>query len=196
MIIDFEIDCNMYKESILNFYGFWKYLCPCCGAKNSFTRHATYERNICTLESDTFFDQKLSILRLYCKSCDTTHAILPAGTIPYQYFSFLCVLTGLSEYFVREKSTLNIAMKHDISVQMVYLFIARFIAERVSCISFIQAYFSISLESTDSSKQILEFIMNKFTGIGFLKMYFSHTKQIFLMSRRHSLLSRTLWVGT
>ena len=96
MIIDYGVNFNNYIEKILNFYGFWLYICPSCSAKNSFTRHATYLRNICILNFDVFETKELDILRLYCNSCGKTHAILPAETIPYCFFTIPCVLKVLS----------------------------------------------------------------------------------------------------
>ena len=52
MIIDFDINYNNYTEKILNNYSIYTYTCPKCGAKHSFTRHASYERNICCFDAN------------------------------------------------------------------------------------------------------------------------------------------------
>lgn len=50
-----------------------------CGQKGTLIRHGYYNRSIKFLR----FLFKLSILRVYCKSCKKTHAILPSGIVPY-----------------------------------------------------------------------------------------------------------------
>ena len=196
MIIDFDVDFNEYNEKVLNFYGFWDYSCPSCDAKNSFIRHAIYNRNICVLNIGTFSEHNFLVLRLYCKSCKTTHAILPAGTVPYGFYSFSCIMYVLSQYYIDKYSSVKISKKLEISTQMVYLFILKYLLELVSCISFLRAYLSLYIEKDAKPGFVLSIINKTFTEVGFQKNYFINTKQIFLMTRRRNILSRALWVGT
>lgn len=204
MIIDFEVNFNDYEENIFNFYGFWKYSCPCCGAKNSFIRHATYSRYICTLNIDNLEFHKFNVLRLYCKSCKTTHAILPAGTIPYCFYSFACVLIVLMLYFIEENSALTIADNLNISYEMIYIFISKYLLQMVSCINFLRMYLMTDLEYNVPYRHPLYIIQNNFTYISFQYQYLLYTKRIFLMTRKLSfsmkksqtIITRTIWIGT
>lgn len=195
MIIDFDVNFNKYTEKILNYYGFWKYSCPSCNAKDSFTRHATYPRNICILNCDAFEEHKFIVLRLYCSSCKATHAILPGGIIPYCFYSFSCVFTVLSQHFIDEYSVPVVSDNFNISNQMIYLFILKYIKCIASCISFLRAYLAVALEYNASHYQLLSIISNNFTHIAFLKEYFIHTNKIFLMTRRRNILSKPLFIG-
>jgi transposase len=120
MIIPFGVNINNYDEIVLNFYGIWEYTCPCCGAKMSFNRHAQYSRNICMFKIDKLETIIFTVLRLICKSCKTTHAILPSGTIPYSFYSFSSVLMILSKHFIEETPVIEISKKFNISIQMIY----------------------------------------------------------------------------
>ena len=196
MIIDFDVDINNYIENILNFFGFWKYLCPCCGSRNSLIRHAKYERYICLFENNVFVCHTITVLRLKCKSCNTTHAILPADVIPFKIFSFTCIRICLTGYFTQGMSGPKISLMYKISVQMVYLFIKEYHDEQSSCVNFLRANdLEISKETSKDPKNILLFVNTHFPEPDFLRLYFMHTRHVFLMRRRHNPLSKALWVG-
>lgn len=195
MIIDSVVTCNGYKEKILDFYGFWKYICPNCHAKNSFIRHAKYLRWICFLNNDEFEEMSLEVLRLYCKSCKTTHAILPAGTIPYCFYSGTCVLIVLKKYFVEESNSLNIANKFNISQQLIYHLIIKYLSCLDSCINFLRAFLQIDIAYNCNKSRPLFIIDANFIDLDFLKKYFYHTDKIFSMTRRRNILSNKLHIG-
>lgn len=192
MIIDNSVNYNNYEELIFKFYGFFKYICPSCSAKNCFIRHATYPRNICLLVSDEFVYEKTTILRLLCKSCNATHAILPAGTIPYWCFSYDCVLKVLTTVLIHKKSVPKVSEKYKISVQIIYLFLLKHSQCKISCINFLNFYLKISLEYSAPAHEPLIIIGNNFTDAVFLEKYFYHTKQIFLMMRKENILSKKI----
>ncbi|MGN0734446.1 MAG: DUF6431 domain-containing protein [Anaerovoracaceae bacterium] len=56
--------------------------CPCCGHHN-FVRHGYYERTLKFKENTI----RLTVLRVRCKSCGSTHAILPECIVPYSQLS-------------------------------------------------------------------------------------------------------------
>jgi len=92
MIIDFNINFNTYKENILNKKSNFEYICPKCGAKHSFIRHSTYKRYISFVEDNTLQEGTITIVRLKCTSCSSTHAILPKDIIPYHLYLLFDVL--------------------------------------------------------------------------------------------------------
>ncbi len=118
MIIDFNSNFNTYNERILNNYSIFTYICPKCGAKHSFIRHAVYERNVCYL-NDNFeiCEMKINILRLLCNSCNSTHAILPNDVVPYCIYTFSCMFHVLVQHFVEHCSVLKLCRKFKISFQ-------------------------------------------------------------------------------
>lgn len=195
MIIDFAVSCNCYKEKILNFFGFWSYRCPACGAMHSFSRHAFYERNVCYLEYNDFIEIRMEILRLICGSCGTTHAILPSGIIPYSYYSISCVIYFLSKFLIEENSVPEIAAKLSLVPATIHLYWLRYIQCMVSCISFLRAYLLVTDVDCPSPAEVLAIIKDNYSPEAFLKEYFIQTKQIFLMTRRRINLSRTLYIG-
>jgi hypothetical protein len=127
MIIDFTVFCKNYNEKIYDFKGVFCYACPACKAKCRWIRHGKYTRHLILLSDSTGpVEESLSILRLKCKSCKCTHAILPRECVPYLVFGTLAILTVLSDYH-QERSPKKISEKHSISWQALYLMLDRFV---------------------------------------------------------------------
>ena len=77
-----------FNSSIKDYYSFQlnldlsKVSCPNCKT-NRFVRWAYYKRNI----NINDFEETISILRIKCKSCGQTHAVLPSFIVPYLHHS-------------------------------------------------------------------------------------------------------------
>ena len=122
--MDFSLSRNNYHE-ILQFYGDWNYQCPVCGAKHHFNRHGSYERYLIFPGDDTVLEYTcMTVLRLKCTSCGTTHAILPMDIIPFHQYSVQALLVVLLSAASCGSSIPKAAGQKDISYQLVYLFLA------------------------------------------------------------------------
>jgi hypothetical protein len=196
MIIDNLVTNKAYDEKILNFYGFWNYQAPCCQGKNCLIRHASYDRYLFIFEDGIFKEEHRKILRLLCKSCQKTHAILPAGTIPYRYYTFSCIFEMLSRFFLKKESASKISQESKIPSPSIYFFVAKFIAEMISCIHFLKMYLTASqMTYADSPALVMGVIYDHFSPLTFFKIYFRFSGQIFLMSRRRFILSKILAIS-
>jgi len=196
MINDYSVNFNNYNENVLNYYGFWDYICPSCNAFHSFTRHATYSRNICFLNSGKIEEHKINILRLLCNSCGRTHAILPADTVPYLIYSFSCVFQVLIKHFVDEQSVLEISNINLISFQVIYLFIKRFINHFNPCITFLRVFLAVQLDFTSSFKDVISTIAKNFNYVDFQRKYSNYCKLAFFMMRNQNILSKPVHIGS
>jgi len=195
MIIDFNINYNNYDEKILNNYSIFTYTCPNCGAKHSFTRHASYVRNICSLDDNfQIVEIKLNILRVLCNSCDSTHAILPNDVVPYCIYTFSCMFHVLVQHFIAHQSVLKLCQKFKISFQLIYFFISRFF-EFVNSAYFVLRILGYCDDDTSNISGLLKAI-NKYSEINsFPLKYFINTKWIFLMTKFHNKLSIPIRIG-
>lgn len=196
MILNFTVNFNDYDKKILNFYGVWDFKCPCCNAFRSFSRHAIYARNICILSDNQLIEKKLNILRLKCKSCKTTHAVLPSDTIPYMIYSFSCVLNLLSKYYIENLSVLCIFKKFKTSYQLMYQFIKKFTNHFNPCINFLRIFLSLEIDFNSSLKSIISVINTSFNLINFQFQYLNFSNSVFLMIRSQKVLSRQLHIGS
>lgn len=121
MIIEFQVFSKDYFEKILNFDGFFEYICPKCGARKRFYRHGTYCRWITYLsEKGSIIFESLKILRLKCRSCHSTHSILPCDIIPFQIYSLPVVLFLCGQVLAQKQSLRKTAKKTNSSIQTIY----------------------------------------------------------------------------
>lgn len=137
MIIDFEHSFKNYHK-ILDFYGIWEYRCPKCGAMHSFHRHAIYSRNLIVWESDELVEKQMEILRLQCKSCVSTHAVLTPDIIPFCIYSMQAFLALINMCLDTEKSVLKTEKETGTSYQLLYQFLRIFHAYRKRLILFLR----------------------------------------------------------
>lgn len=195
MINDFNVNINKYSDEILNFYGFWEYICPSCQAKHSLSRHGFYTRNICYFSFGSVEESTIKILRLICNSCGVTHAILPADIIPYAIFTFSCIFEILIRHFVDEKSVLEVSKENKVSFQLIYLFINRLVFHLNPCVIFLRVFLAVETEFSSSFKDILSLIYKSFRGFDFQYQYLNCYKKAFLMKRIQNVLSRKIHIG-
>lgn len=195
MINDFNININNYSNKILNFYGFWDYICPSCQARHSLTRHGFYTRNICYFNLGNIEECKIKILRLICSSCGVTHAILPSDIIPYVIFTFSCVFKLLMQHFVDAKSVLEVSKENHISFQLMYLFINRLIYHLNPCVIFLRVFLAVQTDFSSSFKDVLSIIYINFRSLAFQYKYLNFYKKVFLMKRSQNILSRQVYIG-
>lgn len=195
MIIDFNVNYNCYEEKILKSYTIFDYICPKCGARHSLIRHGCYERNVCFINScKNVIEEKITILRLKCNSCNSTHAILPNDIIPYCIYSFSFILNILLKYYSTEHNVLELSSNFNISFQTIYSFISKFIAfiDSGSVVLRNLGYYLDSAYSVDT----LVSAINNVQSIGnFLYEYFFNSKWMFLMLKFKSILSCPIFVG-
>lgn len=59
--------------------------CPCCHSKGVMSIHAYYQRGLKVGSDNDLI--KLTIQRVICDSCGTSHALLPSCIVPYSHFS-------------------------------------------------------------------------------------------------------------
>ena len=194
MIIDFNLNFNNYEEIFLKNYSVFYYTCPKCGAKHSFIRHGIYDRNICFIENNyNIIEKKISILRLKCTSCTSTHAILPNDIIPYCIYSFSTIINVLTRYYSKKEKVVSMAENLSISFQLIYNFISRFLDFLNSCLSVLKNldFTNVSLIPSELVDAINQYQLNN----NFLYQYFLNSKWAFLMTKFHNILSPMIFVG-
>jgi hypothetical protein len=77
MIYDFTKTCNTYNKSIYTADYFYRTTCSKCDAVGMFKLHGSYKRYILFYRKFKPIHKQIEIKRIMCKSCKTTHAVLP-----------------------------------------------------------------------------------------------------------------------
>ena len=91
--------------------------CPKCGAKGKLSEYGDYGRGLTSYEGGQIVDSDLRASRLYCSSCESTHALLPDIVVPY---SLLFMLNALIAYFERAMTVEKICAHFGIAVSTIY----------------------------------------------------------------------------
>lgn len=193
MIIDFKINFNNYKQKILDNYSNLYYSCPKCGANHSLIRHGTYDRNLILLDASNIIRElKFNVLRVKCKSCGSTHTILPNDIIPYCIYSFSFIITLLSKRYIYKEKITDISENLSVSFQMIYFFISKILKFLDSASIVLRNLGSYCVSNLSS---IIKFIStyNKFNNFSY--QYFFFTRRVFLMSKFHYVLSPPVYFG-
>ena len=80
--------------------------CPKCGTSGNLKGHGSYKRNLIY----PYTTIKITVDRLKCLGCETTHALIPEDAVPYRQYSIeiICAfcsdkLDGFSNSQIREK---------------------------------------------------------------------------------------------
>lgn len=117
MIIDFSRTIDSYDE-IIGIYGDLGYICPKC-KENRLIRYASYNRSVLSFEGDSLECRMVGILRLRCKNCGSTHAVLTADMVPFWAYSLPCILVVLQAAFRKNGSVTEAGRKTGISYQVI-----------------------------------------------------------------------------
>lgn len=100
--------------------------CPCCKSKGCCIIHSYYKRSIIDFSNGEIVKHSVSIMRVICKSCGATHAILPDSIIPYNSYSIFFILEVLTDYYKNSVSVKNLCQHYDISLKLLYKWIRLF----------------------------------------------------------------------
>ena len=74
---------KLYTESLPSEAELYFMSCPSCRARGGLHVHGYYSRNVVQFCGSRSADTILRVMRLKCKSCGHTHALLPDVIVPY-----------------------------------------------------------------------------------------------------------------
>ena len=90
--------------------------CPNCKAKGRCRIFAYYKRYLIDFVDGRPVVAQIRVLRVYCESCETTHAILFDPIIPYEQHSLLFILRVLAEHFLHRMTVEKICEVFEICI--------------------------------------------------------------------------------
>lgn len=91
--------------------------CGDCHRRGCCIKHGFYERNY--LISPAYRD-KIQILRMLCKACGSTHAILPEEIVPYAQYSIIFMFLVLYQYYIERSKVEDICDQFGIVPAVLY----------------------------------------------------------------------------
>ena len=120
MILFFLKKCNTYKKNSFKKSDFEDTPCPKCPAVGRFKLHGSYKRHIFYFLDGFLHYEYIAIKRVMCKSCNSTHAVMPGDLIPYKLLSLFVVMFILNACLIEEKPVLKVAEQNGFSFQFIY----------------------------------------------------------------------------
>ena len=164
--------------------------CPKCGAINRFSHYCYYVRNLSFVFDDSVHNFKVTVERVICNSCKSTHALLPAFIVPYKIMAFQSICNIVKE--ASATSAYALSQKIGISFELIYQYITLFMSffPNVNILNNANNYTPKFSEEKFVSARFMHLI-----NISFQADYFSAFKWIFLMSKFRNSTYNSVYIG-
>ena len=170
--LHFNTYCQSDYDSDIANINYSKIKCS-CGSTGHFHKHALYSRYL-SLSPDN--SVSISIVRIKCESCNTTHALLPSIIIPYRILSNPCIINIIQSFRYVTDSASVISKITGFSRELVIKLIAFFIKFHKERLSSFLAVFSACVSDS------FDFIMNYFSEYHIMFMQRVTTKNMIIFT--------------
>jgi len=104
--------------------------CPCCGATGLCRKHGSYTRNAIDYRKGKRRECKVKVIRVICKNCGHTHAILSNFLVPYLQYCLAFIMRVLTSYFARRLTVEQICRKYGIVPSLLYAWKKQFCRDK------------------------------------------------------------------
>ena len=195
MIIDFCNTCNSYDKNNYKKNSFLETECPKCKVVGLFDKHAYYLRNMIFFCGENLYERQKEILRVICKSCNSTHAVLPYDIVPYKLVSSICIIKLLIMIFIKmlsyEKVLLSIGI---VSLRLISIYKKKFLKYINEIANLLR-----NIKKEIPPKISPQIILNQITSIKykrFLKMYIQYNGKVFFMEKMQNKITKIIYIGT
>ena len=163
--------------------------CPNCKAYSNFSFHGAYNRNISFIREGKTFDFTVSVTRVICNSCGSTHALFPDFIVPYKHFSRDSFLLVVSKTV--SSSVLKVSECFYLSWQFIY-----------ACLSIFFAFFNYA-DSLNKYKNLFKTFNKTYFALNctticddnFNLLFFKHYHWVFLMTKFQNSKSPPITIG-
>jgi hypothetical protein len=166
---------KLYTESLPSEAELYFMPCPSCGACGELHVHGYYSRNVVQFCGSESVDTVLRVMRLKCKSCGHTHALLPDVIVPYLQYGLAFLLKVILASYARKKRILKICEKYGISPTNLYRWRALYLKHR-------KLWLSVLRQKEESEEYLLKQLLSMSAPSDLLQQFFSKTLFSFLQS--------------
>lgn len=104
--------------------------CPICGTRGGMSGHDAYEHDLVEYGPGGLTDDRITVRRVICKSCDKTSAVLPDVLIPHKSYNIIFILTVLKAYYFRKEPVAMVCARYGISVSTIYAWKRRYLSHK------------------------------------------------------------------
>lgn len=161
--------------------------CPKCGNKLLVPMKSSYSRNIIFKINNILIKLNITLPRLICNNCASTHSVMPCFCVPFKQYSKQAILEIVDQ--ADKTSTQDIADKLDIEPKQVRRFVNLFVLFKNDILLLYQIYpnkFHRKLNNNSSVNIII-----KSLSVEFEEMYFREFRKIYLYIKNR----RRIYIG-
>jgi hypothetical protein len=146
-------------------------LCPACGSLGCCKLHDEYKRYMITIHKGKRVEYEIYIPRVFCDSCESTHALISDVLIPYGSYTLRFVLHVLRAYFNRNCTVEILCERFGIAVSTFYDWKNLFKEHANLWLSALNKIYLVSIKEIDDFENIdkLPFSFFKRYGFSFLQ---------------------------
>lgn len=145
--------------------------CNNCHRRGCCIRHGYYERSY-LLGPDDSGDDRIRILRVLCKDCHVTHALLPEEIVPYRQYSIVFIFLALYLYYMEGITTTDLCKRLGITPQLLYRWIHLFEAQK-------ERFLGATLSMRYSCKQAIQWLVRRMRyGGGIARIHLKRTEKM------------------
>ena len=148
---------NRYKAYIQQLDTF-QLECNYCHEHGYCIRHAYYKRGYFIDKSDLCKGTAIDILRVKCKNCGHTHAILPEEIVPYLQYTAAFISEVLKVYFSHSQTVERICDTYEISVTTLYNWKERFLSHKDQYLGVLKSMMCSPLEALASLHNLKDYV--------------------------------------
>lgn len=112
--------------------------CPVCESTGNLQIHSYYKRYLIEFIDIRIVRHEITITRLQCDSCGSTHAVLPDFIIPYCSYSLFFILRVLGSYFLHLCSVEKLCENFSITLKQLYKWITLFHTHKAQWLGFLE----------------------------------------------------------
>ena len=150
--------------------------CPKCSNTHLIPMKSTYKRNVIVRIENILLKIKITIDRLICENCGSTHAVLPDFCVPEKQYSKQAVLSIVEEASLT--STEAVADRLNADPKQIRRLVNIVKANKNNILLIYQVYKNEFNENIDSNSKLYVLIKSLPTNI--TELYFKQFKSIFL----------------
>ena len=150
--------------------------CPKCGYIHLSPMQSSYSRNIIFKIENLLIKVKISVQRLICNNCGSTHSILPSFCVPFKQYSKQAILEIVSQ--ADKTSSQVVADKLNIESKQVRRFIKLFYSFKNDILLLYQMYpneFNQKFDKAFNASVVISSLSTSFENI-----FFKEFKKIYL----------------
>ena len=161
--------------------------CPKCGNKHLVPMQSSYSRNVIFKIKNILIKLNITIPRLICDNCASTHSILPCFCLPFKQYSKQAILEIVAQ--ADKTSTQTVADELDIESKQVRRFVNLFDSFKNDIFLLYQMYPSKFSKKLDNNSTVN--IIIKSLSVEFEEMYFREFRKIYLYIKNR----RRIYIG-